>query len=106
MKVKISRAEAADHQVLSVSDFAALRTFCHGLIIFLGFAVFEGYYVPTPISQGNEQVISGKSVYILQNKLLTTGTLKIYPGYPHGRHRIVSSMMSCSVALLPDRSDR
>ncbi|MCZ4061538.1 hypothetical protein O3W44_23955 [Pantoea sp. LMR881] len=44
MKVKISRAEAADHQVLSVSDFAALRTFCHGLMIFLGFAVFEGYY--------------------------------------------------------------
>jgi len=43
--------------------------------------------VPTLIMQGDDdQVVPYKNAAILQDKLLTHGTLKIYPGYSHGMH--------------------
>jgi non-heme chloroperoxidase len=41
--------------------------------------------VPTLILQGDDdQVVPYKNASLLQAKLLKRGTLKIYPGYPHG----------------------
>ena len=43
--------------------------------------------VPTLVMQGDDdQVVPYKNAAILQDKLLTHGTLKIYPGYSHGMH--------------------
>lgn len=43
--------------------------------------------VPTLILQGDDdQVVPYKNASVLQDELLTNGTLKIYPGYPHGMH--------------------
>ena len=41
--------------------------------------------VPTLILQGDDdQVVPYKNASLLQAKLLKRGTLKVYPGYPHG----------------------
>ena len=41
--------------------------------------------VPTLVTQGDDdQVVPYKDAALLQSKLLKQGTLKIYPGYPHG----------------------
>jgi len=41
--------------------------------------------VPTLVMQGDDdQVVPYKDAAILQAKLLKNGTLKVYPGYPHG----------------------
>ena len=41
--------------------------------------------VPTLVMQGDDdQVVPYKDAALLQAKLLTRGTLRIYPGYPHG----------------------
>jgi non-heme chloroperoxidase len=41
--------------------------------------------VPTLVLQGDDdQVVPYKDASLLQAKLLGNGTLKIYPGYPHG----------------------
>jgi non-heme chloroperoxidase len=41
--------------------------------------------VPTLVMQGDDdQVVSYKDAALLQAKLLKNGTLKVYPGYPHG----------------------
>jgi non-heme chloroperoxidase len=41
--------------------------------------------VPTLVMQGDDdQVVPYKDASLLQAKLLTHGTLKIYPGFPHG----------------------
>jgi non-heme chloroperoxidase len=41
--------------------------------------------VPTLIMQGDDdQIVPYKDAALLQAKLLKQGTLKIYPGYPHG----------------------
>jgi non-heme chloroperoxidase len=41
--------------------------------------------VPTLVMQGDDdQVVPYKDASLLQAKLLKNGTLKIYPGYPHG----------------------
>jgi non-heme chloroperoxidase len=41
--------------------------------------------VPTLVTQGDDdQVVPYKDAALLQAKLLKQGTLKIYPGYPHG----------------------
>jgi non-heme chloroperoxidase len=41
--------------------------------------------VPTLVMQGDDdQVVPYKDASLLQAKLLKHGTLKIYPGYPHG----------------------
>lgn len=41
--------------------------------------------VPTLILQGDDdQVVPYKDASLLQAKLVQHGTLKIYPGYPHG----------------------
>jgi non-heme chloroperoxidase len=41
--------------------------------------------VPTLVMQGDDdQVVPYKNASLLQTKLLKHGTLKIYPGYPHG----------------------
>jgi non-heme chloroperoxidase len=41
--------------------------------------------VPTLVLQGDDdQVVPYKDASLLQAKLLENGTLKIYPGYPHG----------------------
>ena len=41
--------------------------------------------VPTLVLQGDDdQVVPYKDASLLQAKLLKHGTLKIYPGYPHG----------------------
>ncbi len=43
--------------------------------------------VPVLVMQGDDdQVVPYKNAAILQDKLLTNGTLKIYEGYPHGMH--------------------
>jgi non-heme chloroperoxidase len=42
--------------------------------------------VPTLVLQGDDdQVVPYKDAALLQSKLLKKGTLKIYPGYPHGK---------------------
>jgi non-heme chloroperoxidase len=41
--------------------------------------------VPTLVLQGDDdQIVPYKDGSLLQAKLLKRGTLKIYPGYPHG----------------------
>jgi non-heme chloroperoxidase len=41
--------------------------------------------VPTLVMQGDDdQVVPHKDAALLQAKLLKHGTLKIYPGLPHG----------------------
>ena len=41
--------------------------------------------VPTLVIQGDDdQVVPYKDAALLQAKLLKHGTLKVYPGYPHG----------------------
>ncbi len=41
--------------------------------------------VPTLVTQGDDdQIVPYKDASILQIKLLKNGTLKVYPGYPHG----------------------
>ena len=41
--------------------------------------------VPTLVMQGDDdQVVPYKDASVLQAKLLKQGTLKIYPGFPHG----------------------
>ena len=41
--------------------------------------------VPTLMMQGDDdQIVPYKDASLLQAKLLKNGTLKIYPGYPHG----------------------
>jgi non-heme chloroperoxidase len=41
--------------------------------------------VPTLVTQGDDdQIVPYKDASLLQIKLLKNGTLKIYPGYPHG----------------------
>jgi non-heme chloroperoxidase len=41
--------------------------------------------VPTLVMQGDDdQVVPYKDATLLQAKLLKNGTLKVYPGYPHG----------------------
>lgn len=41
--------------------------------------------IPTLVIQGDDdQVVPYKDAALLQAKLLKRGTLKIYPGYPHG----------------------
>jgi len=41
--------------------------------------------VPTLILQGDDdQIVPYKDASLLQEKLLKNGTLKVYPGYPHG----------------------
>lgn len=41
--------------------------------------------VPTLVMQGDDdQIVPYKDASLLQAKLLKHGTLKIYPGYPHG----------------------
>jgi len=41
--------------------------------------------VPTLVMQGDDdQVVPHKDAALLQAKLLKNGTLKVYPGYPHG----------------------
>jgi non-heme chloroperoxidase len=41
--------------------------------------------VPTLVLQGDDdQVVPYKDASLLQAKLLKNGTLKVYPGYPHG----------------------
>jgi non-heme chloroperoxidase len=41
--------------------------------------------VPTLVLQGDDdQIVPYKDASLLQAKLLKNGTLKIYPGYPHG----------------------
>jgi non-heme chloroperoxidase len=41
--------------------------------------------VPTLVTQGDDdQIVPYKDASMLQIKLLRNGTLKIYPGYPHG----------------------
>ena len=41
--------------------------------------------VPTLVMQGDDdQVVPYKDAALLQAKLLKHGTLKIYPGFPHG----------------------
>jgi non-heme chloroperoxidase len=41
--------------------------------------------VPTLIMQGDDdQIVPHKDAAVLQAKLLKKGTLKIYPGLPHG----------------------
>jgi pimeloyl-ACP methyl ester carboxylesterase len=43
--------------------------------------------VPTLVMQGDDdQVVPYKNAAILQDKLLSNSTLKIYPGLPHGMH--------------------
>ena len=43
--------------------------------------------VPTLVMQGDDdQVVPYRNAALLQDKLLTNSTLKIYPGYPHGMH--------------------
>ncbi|MCZ4061412.1 alpha/beta hydrolase [Pantoea sp. LMR881] len=43
--------------------------------------------VPTLIMQGDDdQIVPYENAAILQDKLLTNGTLNIYPGFPHGMH--------------------
>jgi non-heme chloroperoxidase len=41
--------------------------------------------VPTLVMQGDDdQIVPYKDASVLQAKLLKHGTLKIYPGFPHG----------------------
>jgi non-heme chloroperoxidase len=41
--------------------------------------------VPTLVMQGDDdQIVPYKDAALLQAKLLKHGTLKIYPGFPHG----------------------
>ena len=41
--------------------------------------------VPTLVMQGDDdQIVPYKDASLLQAKLLKHGTLKIYPGFPHG----------------------
>ncbi len=41
--------------------------------------------VPTLVTQGDDdQIVPYKNASMLQIKLLKNGTLKVYPGYPHG----------------------
>ena len=43
--------------------------------------------VPTLVMQGDDdQVVPYKVASLLQDKLLSDSTLKLYPGYPHGMH--------------------
>jgi non-heme chloroperoxidase len=43
--------------------------------------------VPTLVLQGDDdQVVPYKEAALVQAKLLKNGTLKVYPGYPHGMH--------------------
>ena len=43
--------------------------------------------VPTLVMQGDDdQVVPYETAALLQDKLLSNSTLKIYPGYPHGMH--------------------
>ena len=43
--------------------------------------------VPVLVMQGDDdQVVPYKNAAILQDKLLSNSTLRIYPGYPHGMH--------------------
>jgi len=43
--------------------------------------------VPTLILQGDDdQVVPYKNASLLQEKLVSDSTLKVYPGYPHGMH--------------------
>ena len=42
-------------------------------------------HVPTLVMQGDDdQIVPYADAALLQAKLLKNGTLKIYPGYPHG----------------------
>src|ERR1700731_4587321 len=48
-------------------------------------ATKDGTTMPTLVMQGgDDQVVPYKDAALLQAKLLKHGTLKIYPGFPHG----------------------
>ena len=41
--------------------------------------------MPTLVLQGDDdQIVPYKDASLLQAKLLKNGTLRVYPGYPHG----------------------
>lgn len=50
--------------------------------------------VPTLILQGDDdQVVPYKNASLLQEKLVSDSTLKVYPGYPHGMHTVCTPPM-------------
>jgi non-heme chloroperoxidase len=54
--------------------------------------------VPTLVMQGDDdQVVPYKNAALLQDKLLTHGTLKIYPGYSHGMHTVNADVINADL---------
>jgi non-heme chloroperoxidase len=58
----------------------------------------KGITVPTLILQGDDdQVVPYKNASLLQAKLLKQGTLKIYPGFPHGMITTYADVINADV---------
>jgi hypothetical protein len=54
--------------------------------------------VPTLVLQGDDdQVVPYKDVSVLQAKRLKHGTLKIYPGFPHGRMTANADVINANI---------
>lgn len=54
--------------------------------------------VPTLVMQGDDdQVVPYKNAALLQDKLLTNSTLKIYPGYSHGMHTVNADVINADL---------
>jgi hypothetical protein len=54
--------------------------------------------VPTLVLQGDDdQVVPYKDASLLQAKLLKNGTLKIYPGFPHGLMTIHADVINADI---------
>ena len=64
--------------------------------------------VPTLVLQGDEdQVVPYKDVSLLQAKPLKHGTLKIYPGHPHGRMTTNADVINADIlAFIKGRQSR
>ena len=60
----------------------------------------ESDHVPTLVMQGDDdQVVPYKDASLLQAKLLSHGTLKIYPGFPHGLMTIHADVINADLLL-------
>ena len=54
--------------------------------------------VPVLVMQGDDdQVVPYKNAALLQDKLLSNSTLRIYPGYPHGMHTSHADVINADI---------
>lgn len=54
--------------------------------------------IPVLVMQGDDdQVVPYQNAAILQDKLLSNSTLRIYPGFPHGMHTTHAEVINADI---------